>query len=128
MSDDIRKLAADLTAAGPAVRPFARKAVQVTAHRIKDEWRAAANRTGLGGYAADVTYETRENAAGVVAEVGPTPGDSCANHSSPLIAEALPYSPNNVVAWYSTATTWPKERWYVPWDRTGCKRRRSTPT
>ena len=76
MSDDIRKLAADLTAAGPAVRPFARKAVQVTAHRIKDEWRAAANRTGLGGYAADVTYETRENAAGVVAEVGPTPGDS----------------------------------------------------
>ncbi len=76
MSDDVRKLAADLTAAGSAVRPFARKAVQVTAHRIKDEWRAAANRTGLGGYAADVTYETRENAAGVVAEVGPTPGDS----------------------------------------------------
>ncbi|QMU97842.1 hypothetical protein FVO59_11970 [Microbacterium esteraromaticum] len=76
MSDDIRKLAADLTAAGPAVRPFARKAVQVTAHHIKDEWRAAANRTGLAGYAADVTYETRENVAGVVAEIGPTPGDS----------------------------------------------------
>ena len=76
MSDDVRRLAADLTAAGPAVRPFARKALQVTAHRIKDEWRAAANRTGLAGYAADVTYETRESAAGVVAEIGPTPGDS----------------------------------------------------
>lgn len=76
MSDEIRKLAADLTAAGPAVRPFARKAIQVTAHHIKDEWRAAANRTGLAGYAADVTYETRETVAGVVAEIGPTPGDS----------------------------------------------------
>lgn len=76
MSDDLRRLEADLTEAGPAVRPFARKALQVTAHRIKDDWRAAANRTGLAGYAADVTYETRENASGVVAEIGPTPGDS----------------------------------------------------
>jgi hypothetical protein len=73
MSDDVRKLAADLTAAGPAVRPFARKAVQVTAHHIKDEWRAVAARTGLSRYAADITYETHENAAGVIAEIGPTP-------------------------------------------------------
>lgn len=76
MSDDIRKLAADLTAAGPAVRPFARKALQVTAHHIRDDWRKGARRTGLEGYAADVTYETQEKASEIVAEIGPTPGDS----------------------------------------------------
>lgn len=71
--DDILRLAADLTAAGPAVRPFARKAIQVTAHHVKDDWRSAANRTGLAGYAADVTYETRELASSIVADIGPTP-------------------------------------------------------
>ena len=71
--DDIRSLAADLSAAGVAVRPFARQAVQVTARHIKDDWRAAANRTGLARYAADITYETRELATAIVADIGPTP-------------------------------------------------------
>lgn len=71
--EDLYSLAADLTASGAAVRPFARKAIQVTAHHIKDDWRAGANRSGLHGYAADITYETRELAGGIVAEIGPTP-------------------------------------------------------
>lgn len=76
MTDDLRRLAADLSAAGPAVRPFARKALQVTARSMKDEWRAGADRTGLAGYAADITYETHERGATLDAEIGPTIGDA----------------------------------------------------
>lgn len=76
MSDDLRSLAADLTATGPAVRPFARKALQVTARHMKDDWRASAARSGLESYAADITYETRETASSLVADIGPTIGDA----------------------------------------------------
>lgn len=76
MADDLRSLAADLSAAGPAVRPFARKAIQVTSRHMKDEWREAANRSGLQAYAADITYETRETASAIVSEIGPTIGDA----------------------------------------------------
>lgn len=79
MADDfseLMSLAADLTAAPEQSRPFIRKALQVTAHRIKDDWRKGANRTGLGKYAADITYETTEKASSIEAEIGPTIGDS----------------------------------------------------
>lgn len=79
MADDfaeLRELAADLTAAPEEARPFIRKAVQVTAHKIKDDWRKGANRSGLGKYAADITYETEEKRASIEAEIGPTIGDS----------------------------------------------------
>lgn len=75
-SSELRKLARDLTAAGPAVRPFARKAIQVTARHMKDDWRASAARSGLESYAADITYETRETATSLVADIGPTIGDA----------------------------------------------------
>lgn len=70
---ELRRLAADLTSAPAEARPFVRTALRVTAHHIKDDWRAGANRTGLHGYAADVTYEMRESAGSVEAEIGPTP-------------------------------------------------------
>lgn len=80
MADDdfseLYSLAADLTKAPAEARPFVRKAVQVTSHKIKDAWREKANRTGLGRYAADVTYETRELAQSIEGEIGPTPGDA----------------------------------------------------
>lgn len=79
MADDfseLRALAADLTAAPNEARPFVRKALQVTARNIKDEWRKGANRTGLSRYAADITYETEEKRGSVEAEIGPTVGDS----------------------------------------------------
>lgn len=76
MSDDFRTLSRDLSAAGPAVRPFARKALQVTARGIKDDWREGADRSGLSAYAADITYETRETATSVSADIGPTIGDA----------------------------------------------------
>lgn len=79
MADDfaeLRELAADLTAAPIETRPFIRKALQVTAQNIKDDWRKGANRSGLARYAADITYETKEKAAEIEAEIGPTIGDS----------------------------------------------------
>lgn len=79
MADDfaeLRELAADLTAAPEEARPFIRKAVQVTAHKIKDDWRKGADRSGLHKYAADITYETEEKASEIEAEIGPTIGDS----------------------------------------------------
>lgn len=79
MADDfaeLRELAADLTAAPEEARPFIRKAIQVTAHKIKDDWRKGANRSGLHKYAADITYETKEKASEIEAEIGPTIGDS----------------------------------------------------
>lgn len=79
MADDfseLRELAADLVAAPEQARPYIRKALQVTAQRIKEDWRKGANRTGLGGYASDITYETQEKRAEIEAEIGPTVGDS----------------------------------------------------
>ncbi|MGN7978203.1 hypothetical protein ACTJJ4_11575 [Microbacterium sp. 22195] len=73
---DVRKLSAELASVPEETKSFARKALQVTAHHIRDDWRAAANRTGLAGYARDVTYDTQELAHSVKAEIGPTPGDA----------------------------------------------------
>ena len=79
MADDfseLYKLAADLTAAGDEVRPFARKALQFTAHNLRDDWRRGADRTGLSSYAKDISYETRELRNSIEAEIGPTIGDA----------------------------------------------------
>lgn len=71
-------LAADLSAAGARVRPFARKALQVTAHHIRDAWRANApidDPQGVpDGYASSITYETAEKATELAAEIGPEVG------------------------------------------------------
>ena len=74
--DDLMALARDLGDVPEKVAPNVRKAVQVTSMKVKKDWRANANRTGLAGYAADVTYETKELANSIVSEIGPTPGDS----------------------------------------------------
>lgn len=71
---ELDKLAADLTSAPEEARPFIRKALQYTAHTIRDEWRAEAARTGLAAYAASVGYDTEEKASSITAEIGPTPG------------------------------------------------------
>lgn len=73
---ELMQLAADLTQAPAESRPFIRKALRVTATNIKEEARRTANRTGLGGYAKDITYETHEKASSMDAEIGPTPGDA----------------------------------------------------
>lgn len=69
-------LVANLRAAPVEARPFIRKAVQVTAHKVRDDARKSADRSGLHKYAADITYETEETATQIRGEVGATIGDS----------------------------------------------------
>lgn len=79
MSDDFSEmytLAADLTSAGGAINRFAKKAIEVTARNVKDDWRQGADRSGLGGYAGDIDYDMRYPGGAIEAEIGPTPGDS----------------------------------------------------
>lgn len=71
---ELDSLVADLRGAGAEVRPFVRKALQVTAHKIRDEWRSSASRRGLAAYGRSVGYDTTEKAGTIEAEIGPTPG------------------------------------------------------
>jgi hypothetical protein len=73
---ELMRLTVDLGDVPETVAPNVRKAVQVTAMNVKRDWRAASNRTGLGGYAADITYETKETVHSIEGEIGPTVGDS----------------------------------------------------
>jgi hypothetical protein len=70
---ELSDLAADLRSAGAGARPFVRKALEVTARNIKDDWADGAKRTGLDGYAASIDYDISEGPFRVVAEVGPNP-------------------------------------------------------
>lgn len=74
MTDELRALSADLRAAGGKVRPFARKALEVTGRSIKDDWSENADRTGLSGYAASVDYELKSGLSEISVEVGPNLG------------------------------------------------------
>ena len=74
MADELRKLAADLSDVPGGIPPLARKALQVTAFNIRRDWRSAAARTGLSGYAASISYETKSTATEVSAEIGPVVG------------------------------------------------------
>ena len=85
MADDFSELydlAADLTDAPAEVAPFARKAVEVTARSIKDDWRQGAEISGgyASTYAASISYDMKDDASGPGAEIGPvlgtTPGAS----------------------------------------------------
>jgi hypothetical protein len=71
---ELDKLAADLTSVPAETIPFARSALQFTAHNIRDEWREEAARTGLEAYGASVGYDTEIKASSIWAEIGPTPG------------------------------------------------------
>lgn len=75
---ELNMLAADLSGAGTRVRPLVRKALQVTAHKIRDDWRANAGVDAPQGfvksYPSSITYDTRELAGSVEAEIGPEVG------------------------------------------------------
>ena len=72
---ELMELAADLTAVPVKAADNVRKAIQVTATNVKADWRKGADRTALGSYARDITYDTKITATSVEAEIGPTPGD-----------------------------------------------------
>lgn len=79
MADDfseLLELAADLSDVPSEANRNIRKAIEVTARNVKDDWRQGADRSGLGGYAADIDYDMRYRGGAIEAEIGPTPGDS----------------------------------------------------
>lgn len=71
---DLMKLAADLGKVPADVAPNVKKAVQVTALKVKKDWSAEAKRSGLAGYAASVDFDLKESRSGVEAEIGPNLG------------------------------------------------------
>lgn len=69
---ELKELAADFEAVPDGLPSNVTKALKVTATRIKKDWSKQANRTGLAGYAAGVTYDIEPDGAdAVVAEIGP---------------------------------------------------------
>lgn len=74
---ELNKLAADLGAAPVRAHGNIRKAVEVTARHVKDDWRKDAKRQNpvhAKGYPFKVSYDVDESATGVTAEIGPELG------------------------------------------------------
>lgn len=72
--DEILKLSADLGNAGRDSMPGIRKAVEVTARHVKDDWAKGAKRTGLSSYAAAVDYDMEYENGSIGASIGPNMG------------------------------------------------------
>lgn len=69
--DDLASLARDLADAPRHAAPLVKKAVQVSATNIKNDWSEGAARTGLSNYAKSIDYDIIESEHGVRAEIGP---------------------------------------------------------
>lgn len=68
---DITKLAADLGAVSSETQPNVRKAVEVTARKVKDSWRNKLRGSGyLPGLPRVVSYDIEQPGGAVEAEVG----------------------------------------------------------
>lgn len=67
-------LSADLSSAPAAAARYARKAVEVTARSIDEDWTQGADRSGLHGYAASIDYEIKVTGDAIEAEIGPNLG------------------------------------------------------
>lgn len=69
--DDLLSLARDLAEAPRHAAPLVKKAVEVAARNIKQDWSEGAARTGLSNYAKSIDYDIIESRDGVRAEIGP---------------------------------------------------------
>lgn len=77
MADDfseLYELAADLTAAPEDAAKRVDKALEFTSTEIKQDWRQGAERTGLGGYAASIDYDSKYGPGVIEYEIGPNLG------------------------------------------------------
>jgi HK97 gp10 family phage protein len=74
VSDDLRRLVADLTQAGTKVNAAAAVVVAASAKRVQADARSRAPRKRLPHYARSITHEVRSGMGGVVAEIGPEKG------------------------------------------------------
>ena len=72
---ELMKLAADLGNVEREAIPNIRKAVEVTARHVKDDWKKSANRSGLKSYAGAIDYDLKlDTDAMIGAEIGPNLG------------------------------------------------------
>lgn len=75
---EVNELVADLGDAPKKVIPNVRKAVEVTARNVKDDWRSEAKSLSgkhAKGYPSSIDYTMELNTNGEIgAEIGPTPG------------------------------------------------------
>lgn len=69
---ELTKLAADLTAAPGKALPLVRKAIQVTAQHVKEDWREPLKGSAtVPGGAASITYDMKTSRDEIGAEIGP---------------------------------------------------------
>jgi hypothetical protein len=69
---DLSKLAADLGEVPAKARVNVRKAVEVTARHVKDDWRKPLSQSVMVPRgAASISYDIKDNRGGVTAEIGP---------------------------------------------------------
>lgn len=72
---EVNKFIADLGDVPLKLVPNVRKAVEVTARNVKDDWRKGAKRSGLKKYAASIDYDMKLDTDGSIgAEIGPNLG------------------------------------------------------
>jgi len=68
---ELYELAADMRSAGNEVGRFVKKAVEVTARNVKDDWQQGAEAAGLGNYSRSIDYDIKFPGGAVEAEIGP---------------------------------------------------------
>ena len=74
---EIARLAADLASVSPKAIPYMAKAVEVTAHHVKDDWKGGVpgiSSRGSSAYESSIDYEMKPSLGGVGAEIGPNLG------------------------------------------------------
>lgn len=68
------KLSIDLTSASDEVIPFVVLATKVSSHKIRDDAREEAARSGLEAYGQSIGYDVTHRATAIRGEIGPTRG------------------------------------------------------
>ncbi|MET0888387.1 MAG: hypothetical protein ABWX92_18275 [Mycetocola sp.] len=72
---ELMSLAADLGEVPRETIPNVRKAVEVSARNVKDDWKKGAKRSGLKRYAASIDYDMQLDTDGSIgADIGPNLG------------------------------------------------------
>lgn len=106
---EITKLAADLSSAGAKVVPFVRKAVEVTARNVKEDWQEPLKGSAtVPGGAASISYDLKVGADGVEAEVGPE-----LKGQGPIVGMLEYGTPNTGPTGYGAAALQKNERDFV---------------
>lgn len=96
---DLHRAVAKLDALPAATRPFVRKAVQVNVTNVKNDWRDKLQGTPSAPRVPySITYDTKELAGGIEAEVGATKGTGNQGGVALLLEYGAPNNPSRLAA------------------------------